>query len=324
MMRQFAKFMFRVSLVLTLTVVSALRAGAQYVLVELNCENLFDTTHDAGKNDYAYTPEGTNHWTRTKYWNKLNNIAREVLSCSDRLPDLVALVEVENDSVLHSLTRRTLLRRASYEFLVTSSTDKRGIDVALLYQPSRFMPLCYDEIRIDTMPGMRPTRDILRVSGVTHGNDTLHIFVVHMPSRYGGELETRKYRNHVAGVIRREVNSLAGGNVIVTGDFNDYSDSQSMLLLEQGSLHNITAGVQGLNGRAQGTYRFRGEWHSIDHVLVSENLLPHVITAYINDSEFLLEKDDTYGGWRPLRSFTGSTRHGGFSDHLPLVVNFSF
>ena len=36
-----------------------------------NLENLFDTCHDAGKNDYEYLPDGTNKWTGLKYTNKL-------------------------------------------------------------------------------------------------------------------------------------------------------------------------------------------------------------------------------------------------------------
>ena len=53
-------------------------------LVSLNCENLFDCQHDSLKNDLEWTPEGTNHWTRTRYWHKLNNIGREILACDQR------------------------------------------------------------------------------------------------------------------------------------------------------------------------------------------------------------------------------------------------
>ena len=102
--------------------------------VELNCENLFDYRHDEGKDDTEYLPEATRHWTKKRYWRKQNNIAQEILSCSDDgIPDLIALCEVENDSALHDLTKRSLLRNAGYEYLMTSSPDLRGIDVALLY-----------------------------------------------------------------------------------------------------------------------------------------------------------------------------------------------
>lgn len=49
--------------------------------VELNCENLFDCRHDSMKNDIEFTPDGDRRWTKHKYWNKLNNTAKGILSC---------------------------------------------------------------------------------------------------------------------------------------------------------------------------------------------------------------------------------------------------
>ena len=40
-----------------------------------NLENLFDTYHDEGKNDYQYLPDGQNQWTEAKYTKKLHNMA---------------------------------------------------------------------------------------------------------------------------------------------------------------------------------------------------------------------------------------------------------
>ena len=88
-----------------------------FTFVELNCENLFDCRHDSLKNDTEFLPDGAYHWTRTRYWQKLDRIGQTILSCGVKeqtwqLPDMVALCEVENDSVLHDLTRRSLLRNA--------------------------------------------------------------------------------------------------------------------------------------------------------------------------------------------------------------------
>ena len=163
--------------------------------VELNCENLFDYHHDEGKDDTEYLPEATRHWTKKRYWQKLNNIAQELLSCSDDgIPDMIALCEVENDSVLHDLTSRSLLRNAGYEYLMTNSPDLRGIDVALLYSPYTFAPIRSYSIRVTPVEQMRPTRDILYACGQTVSGDTLHVFVVHFPSRFGGEKYSRPFR----------------------------------------------------------------------------------------------------------------------------------
>lgn len=290
--------------------------------VELNCENLFDFRHDEGKEDVEFTPEGTRRWTRTRYWRKLNAIGQEILSCSSELPDLVALVEVENDSVLLDLTRRSLLRGADYDYLMTQSPDVRGIDVALLYQRARFRPVCYDYLSVDPIKGMRPTRDILYVEGETARGDTLHVFVIHAPSRSGGEPETRPHRRRVMTVLMDALRHLSGKNVIVAGDFNDYSDSPSLRLLTNVEMINVTDSARGLNGKATGTYRYRGEWKSIDHVLVSTSLQRSVLRTFVNDAPFLLESEPVYGGWKPRRVYHGYRYQRGFSDHLPLVVQF--
>ena len=58
-------------------------AAQTLTLVELNCENLFDYRHDDGKDDTEYLPEATRHWTKRRYWQKLGNIAQELLSTCD-------------------------------------------------------------------------------------------------------------------------------------------------------------------------------------------------------------------------------------------------
>ena len=293
--------------------------------VELNCENLFDYSHDEGKEDAEFTPDGQRHWTRSRYWHKLNTVGQELLSCADELPDLVALVEVENDTVLRDLTRRSLLRGAGYQYLMTCSPDVRGLDVALLYQPASFRPFCYDYLSVAPLKDMRPTRDILYVQGETASGDTLHVFVVHAPSRYDGELETRPFRHQVMQVLLAALQPLSGKNILVAGDFNDYAKSPSLTMLSQFGLMNVTAQTTGIHKVAKGTYRYQGEWQSIDHVLVSPVLSPHVERAYINDAPFLLEADTSYGGMKPRRTFHGFRyQRDGFSDHLPLVVRFLF
>ena len=295
-------------------------------LVELNCENLFDCRHDTLKQDTEWLPASVRKWTPARYWRKLNYIGQEILSCQEYvLPDLVALVEVENDSCLYDLTRRSLLRNAGYEYLMTESPDVRGIDVALLYQPFSFRPICYDCLDIQPLAGMRPTRDILYVQGEIISGDTLHIFVVHAPSRYGGEKATRPNRQLVARRLIDAINQLpADAKVIVAGDFNDYADSPALQELEASGLRNATCETKGLHGKAKGTYRYEGRWQTIDHVLLSPILCDFVAQTYINDPPFLLEEDKKYGGFKPFRTFNGLRYQRGFSDHLPLVVRFRF
>ena len=292
-------------------------------LVELNCENLFDCKHDSLKQDTEWLPDGKRKWTPARYWRKLNHIGQEILSCQQEgVPDLVALVEVENDSCLFDLTHRSLLRGAGYDYLMTQSPDVRGIDVALLYQPMTFRPICYDFLDVKPLEGMRPTRDILYVKGETLRGDTLHVFVVHAPSRFGGEKQSRPNRQLVADRLIGVVRQLpADAKVMIAGDFNDGATDPALRFLEDNGLHNVTAKATGSHG-AKATYRYQGVWQSIDHVFVSPVLLNSVEQSFINDAPFLLEEDKKYGGVKPLRTYNGYRYQRGFSDHLPLVVRF--
>ena len=300
---------------------------ASLLIVELNTENLFDTTHDSLKNDYDFLPDGNYHWSRHRYWLKVNRIGQTIIACGDgpkwRLPDLVALCEVENDSVLMAITKRSLLRKARYEYIMTHSPDERGIDVALLYSPFSFAPVGSQSIRIIPVAGMKPTRDILYVKGRVITGDTLHVFVVHAPSRSGGEAQSRPYRLHVATALANAIDSVYSSSpeakVIVTGDFNDYSNSPSLQLLYAHGLKNVSSEAKGHNG-AKATYRYHGEWRSLDQMLVSRNLKDNVAGCWIGDYPFLLEPDEKYGGVKPHRNYYGPRYNNGFSDHLPLIM----
>ena len=300
-------------------------AGAQTLtVVELNCENLFDCQHDSLKQDTEFLPEATRHWTRKRYWQKLNNIAQELLStCDDGIPDLIALCEVENDSVLHDLSRRSLLRNAGYEYVMTDSPDLRGIDVALLYSPVSFALMGSQSLRVMPVEGMRPTRDILYVSGRVLSGDTLHLFVVHAPSRYGGERYSRPFRQAVAERLCQSVDSIRAispdASILVAGDFNDEADGPIVTYIGQHGLLNLTKDAHGQN-EVKGTYRYQGQWGSIDHILGSPYIYNKVEKAYIHAPKFLLEEEKTYGGVRPRRTYNGMRYQSGYSDHLPLVL----
>ncbi len=301
-----------------------------FTLVELNCENLFDVKDDSLKQDEQFTPEGLYHWTYARYWKKVNHIGQEIISCGEQadgtysIPDLVALCEVENDSVVHDLTHRSMLRNAGYEYVVTDSPDERGIDVALLYSPLTFGYIKSYPIRIVPRKNMKPTRDILYVEGCTASGDTLHVFVVHAPSRSGGEVETRPNRALVTERLAQSVDSIMqispDANIIVAGDFNDPHDGHSMGTLYDTGLVSVSKDAKGKNG-AGGSYKFRGEWETIDQVLLSGNLAAGA-ECRIHDAPFLLCKDEDYGGMRPFRNFQSIKWRNGFSDHLPLVARF--
>jgi endonuclease/exonuclease/phosphatase (EEP) superfamily protein YafD len=240
---------------------------------------------------------------------------------------MIALCEVENDSVMRDLTKRSLLRNAGYEYLMTSSPDQRGIDVALLYSPFTFAPIRSYSIRVEPIKGMRATRDILYVCGETVSGDTLHVFVVHQPSKFGGETYSRPFRKQVADRVCQSIDSIyavsPNAKLLIAGDFNDAAGGYSLQPYYQHGLHNITKDAQGSNG-VKGTYRYKGEWESIDHVLASPYIYNKVSSASIHSPLFILEDEFQYGGYRPRRTYNGMRYQPGYSDHLPLIVRFTF
>lgn len=297
------------------------------MVVEWNVENLFDCQHDSLKDDYEFLPDGSYHWNRSRYWRKLNRVGQTLAACGEEirsLPHLVGLCEVENDTVLRDLTKRSLLRKARYEYVMTSSPDQRGIDVALLYSPFVFQLLHSHAISIEPLPGMRPTRDILYAAGRLVSGDTLHVFVLHAPSRSGGELATRPNRMLVAERLARSVDSIRSvspsAQVVVMGDFNDYCESPAVrYLCGDGRFFDVSDGARGCNG-AEGTYRYQGEWGSLDHILLSPPLAMRADSCWVMDAPFLLEEDGRYGGVKPRRNYLGPRYLNGYSDHLPLVL----
>lgn len=302
-----------------------------FTIVELNCENFFDCRDNRLKADDEFTPQGNRRWTTGKYLTKTTNISKELISCGMAdgnyiMPDIIALCEVENDSIMTAVTEHSPLGNAGYEYLITRSPDIRGINVALLYSPAHFTTLRTYPIRIDLGKKRRPTRDILYVSGHTIANDTLHIFVIHAPSRYGGEKQTRPLRIKVALRLCEAVDSIRStnedANIVIAGDFNDTHESEALKLLYEKGLVNASCHAVGNNG-AKGSYKYKGVWESIDHILLGGQLTRWRRECIINDAPFLLEDDMKYGGKQPKRTYKGWKYQKGYSDHLPIVLRIA-
>ena len=283
-----------------------------------NVENLFDCRHDTLKNDYDFLPEGSHRWTRRRYWRKLDDISRTLAAVTeeeDQWPSFIGLCEVENDTVLRDLTRRSPLRRAGYEYVMTESADERGVDVGLLYQPERFRLLESHAVRIpSTQHGFRPTRDILYLSGVLLTGDTLHLLVTHLPSRAGYHRGSGRHRRLAVQTLRQVLDSIGQKDILVMGDFN--SEPRDPLFRRLcPPLRSLLPQQRRELRKAQGTYFFQGQWGYIDHILVSPSLYAKVRDgrAEAVRFDFLLDEKG-----HPWRTFRGPSYAGGFSDHLPL------
>ena len=73
---------------------------------------------------------------------------------------------------------------------------------------------------------------------------------------------------------------------------------------------DVSYEVKGSNG-AKGTYKYMGQWSSIDHILISEGMKPLFRRCIINDQSFLLEDDTKFNGKKPFRTYQGYKYLGG-------------
>lgn len=316
-------------------------------IMSYNVENLFDCRHDSLKNDYEFLPDAVRHWNYSKYKRKLDAIARVIIATGEWTPPaLVALCEVENDSVLRDLTRYSALREAGYRYVITHSPDERGINVALLYQRGTFKLLSSHSYPVPKpRKGDRPTRDILHVSGLLLNKDTLDVFVAHFPSRSGGAKASEPYRLAAAQRLKDATDSLfrvrTHPQIILMGDFNDYPHDKSIrqvlkagapptetTLIDSKALYHLLA-RKSATRKHFGSYKYQGEWGLLDHIILSGNLL--MPNAPLHTAEeradvlripFLLADDKKYGGKQPFRTYYGMKYQGGYSDHLPVWAEF--
>lgn len=309
-----------------------------------NVENLFDIHDDPEKEDDDFLPDGFMRWTPWKYWEKLRNIGRVITAVGGmQSPALIGLCEVENDSVLFDLTKRSPLRAQEYDYIISNSPDDRGIDVALLYQRHQFKPLQTNEYEIKFKhKKARPTRNILHVTGEVLNGNILDLFVCHFPSRSGGQRESEPARIETATLLRNKVDSLfairENVHIIIMGDFNDYPTNKSISRilgarnihspLKKEQLYNLF--LHRIKEPDFGSYKYQGKWDLLDQFIVSGNLLIKGNTiqvknneAHIFKADFLLEDDGKYYGKKPYRTNLGPRYIGGFSDHLPIYMDLT-
>lgn len=330
----------------------------RYRIVSYNVENLFDCLDDSLKADEEYLPEGMRHWTSGRYYRKINAIAKVLIAIggpsasSDsegrayahgEMPLLIGLYEVENPQTIEQLIHYSPLRQNGYRYVMTSSLDVRGIDIALLYRPDKFKLLYQQSIRANLL-NERPTRDLLHVCGTLVGGDTLDVVLLHLPSRLGGTRQTEPYRQHVARRAKQLCDSLSqtrqNPHLLLMGDFNESATGPALaktlkakpLTSEEpqtNQLYNLLAHRRCSSLKAiKGSYKYQGIWETIDHIvanglLLQSNHSPHLIpeSAEIAPLSFLLTDDKSYGGEMPCRTYQGANYQGGYSDHLPLIVD---
>ena len=331
------------ALLLGTNAAQAQRRYSVYGIGFYNLENLFDTCHDAGNNDYEYLPDGTNKWTGLKYSHKLKNMAKVLAEMgTDWLPGVgcaaIGVAEVENAKCLTDLCDQAPLKARNFKFVHIEGPDQRGVDCALVYNPSLFkvrsqqlVPYIYKLSK----DAQRATRGFLVVKGVLGGEDVA-IIVCHLPSRGAESYYREEGGRQVREVKERLQKEDPNIKILIMGDMNDDPQDKSMAValgaqrkikdVPKNGLYNPWWDVL---ASGTGTLQYDGKWNLFDQIILSENLLHQegandygtlkLRRHQIFRRDYLFQKEGRYKG-NTLRTHAGGVWLDGYSDHLPTVV----
>lgn len=304
-----------------------------------NLENIFDTIDNPGVNDFEFTPDGPMRWGTMKYNAKLQRMSYAIsqigLDYSPVGAAIVGVCEIENRGVLEDLVKQPDLKKRSYEIVHYDGPDRRGVDVALLYNPALFIVTNSKSYRLHSADTTFRTRDQLMVSGYL-GDEKIHVIVNHWPSRSGGELRSRPKRNEAAALTRSIVDSLfrtePKAKIIVMGDLNDDPGNESCAIIlgakknkedvKPGELYNVFWKTL---DRGIGSLAWNDRWNLFDQIIISHELINkdknkwYLWKSEVFNRSFLIQQEGPYKG-TPLRTHAGGVWLNGYSDHFPTLI----
>lgn len=302
-------------------------------------ENLWHPSVDPNNpTDWEFTPDGPYNWTPPKYERKLDNIARVVSKLGrEHTPYGAAFIgigEVENRQVLEDLVARPAIAQLGMKVIHEEGPDRRGIDVAAIYNPNLFQLISYKYYTYPTLEDNPTftTRDQLLVKGILAGEE-IHFIVMHWPSRYGGKasdylrVNAARLTNRIMGDVYQE---NPNAKIIIMGDLNDDPSDTSCMEVLKGREKKEEVAPRGLYNPALsihkngiGTLVYQSKWNFFDQMMVNYNLINGKGLQYwkmeIFSRDFLIRPDGKYKG-APFRSFDGNSFIDGYSDHFPVLI----
>ena len=311
-----------------------------YSIAFYNLENLFDTLNTNSTYDLEYSPQGDKRWDTKKYTAKLDNMARVISLLGRDItplgPAVIGVAEVENRGVLEDLVNRDALRASNLQIVHHDSPDRRGVDVALLYNPLLFTVTSQQahKLVVPNEPNFL-TRDLLVVGGLMDG-EQFYIFVNHWPSRNRGERASRYLRVAAAELNRQVQDSIRIANpdakIVIMGDLNDDPSNVSIRIALDAKAKQSEVPKNGLfnpfaaiHAKGVGSLAYQGQWNLFDNIIISDNLLGNDRNTFkfwkaeIFSRDFMLTQEGRYKGY-PLRTHSGNVFLNGFSDHLPVLI----
>lgn len=310
-----------------------------------NLENLFDIENSPRRTDKVARAIGTSvaGWTQALLDRKVSQLAGAIVQMNGgNGPDLLGVCEVENEFVLDLLVAdlNDRLPGRNYEKIHADTQDKRGIDVAFVFDPQRFTAPP-DQVFQHVVMRRTATREILQVNFTTHRGRTWSVFLNHWPSRSGGALESAGYRaiaGETLSYFHQRAVEVHGDDtpVLVMGDFNDepFDDSLVRHALSTRQRAKVLNGTSprlwnlmwDSTGATEGTFYYDNFPNILDQFLVNKNMakqsspiraLPE--TVQVVRFAGMVDSGD-YPKPVPFGGMGKPVNQNGFSDHFPVSM----
>jgi predicted extracellular nuclease len=275
---------------------------AGFTTATFNMLDLFDEFDAPMKDDPVYSYEEVEML-----------LSKHALAIYDylRLPDLIAVQEVENIEILERLANTPPIQ-GIYGAVLIDGPDTRGIDVGLLYRLDRVRIISAEarqtctDLNDDYGPGTDPNfpcdegynplfsrpplvvhlKIIDRCRGRSYGGGTdLWAIINHFKSKstYAPNYaDTEPRRVQQAEWVNTLVDEIQYANphakVIVLGDLNSFPNEAPIKTLQNGGLRDLIFNV---HKRSRYTYIYRGVSEVLDHIFVTPSLMKVFLQARV-------------------------------------------
>ena len=332
-----------------------------YHIAWWNLENLYDDTPWEEKarkiKNLGNLKDRLKHWKTPVLEAKLTQLSSVIKSMNNNQgPDILGVCELESKEVLEKLVAKIKtppLDAREYEIVHIDTEDQRGIDLAFVYDKTKFgfyikdpnAPEGHDDGKhIFAHPIIKrsPTRHILQVNFKALNEDQPLILIAnHWPSRLTGTYLTEPYRIIAAETLayyNQRIHEVLGKDIpiIVMGDFNDDPGDRSMTdyalsCRNEDQVVNATSKPKLLNlmwplmNQGYGSYWY-DEPLFFDQFLISKAIVKKNGKVKVTkDSVKVLKDKDRWesskGDYPKPRRFGWNIRDPlGWSDHFPITM----
>jgi hypothetical protein len=318
----------------------------EFSVMTYNVENLFDTIHDKGTEDYPTLPLAEKKKSKEvqkfcagvknsyyqkecfeQDWNKdvlevkLNNLAEVIQSVNNgQGADNMLMAEVENLRVLKMLVNGKLKKLGYKTVVLIEGPDTRGIDPAFVSKfpqvgKAKLHLIPYQDDNADRLKIAKKSRGILEVTVRAPNKKNITFLSAHFPSQ-ANPTEWRAQAIQFAKGLMAQYQK-EGRAVIFGGDLNIIAteETENGYFSQEMSAVGDVSHLVGCKS-CQGSHNYKGEWSFLDVLVYSKNLKDlgfELLPASIQIVKTTVNSKDN---GTPLRF--DEEKKTGASDHFPL------